>query len=116
MDQLKELHDVIVAFASSNSTNIDIATLADRSPAPYDQSLAGIKIRKNEGLIHFSVDDEILVLSGSVERIMLFAENLPYDIDRDTEHYHCHFDRVGHESDFAANSLDTVLMMKNIPS
>lgn len=77
--------------------------------------MSRIEINKNGGKIGFSVKGDTLQISGDNTRLVLFAENLPYDLNEGLNHYHCHFDRIGHEDHFVEDSRDTILAMSHRP-
>ncbi|MGW6443814.1 Imm32 family immunity protein [Lentzea sp. NPDC055074] len=65
---------------------------AVHDPAPYDTALAGLTVRRSNGLVRVLVSDQELVVEGGAESLAVLADSLRGPVDLVNGRYHVHIE------------------------
>ena len=83
--ELNALHAHLSEFLASSETTISFPAQVTRSPAPYQQFLPGLRLKKTQDLVCLSFTEDCwLELSGSADYLSQYVSHFrfePPDID-----------------------------------
>ena len=87
---LKALHDRFNAFLASAAIEAAFDATSSGDPAPYDELLKGLRVRKRSGPGELRLsEDRWLELSSSIEELQQFGDRLPVPQDHGHHHWYC---------------------------
>jgi hypothetical protein len=103
--KLNELHQTLVKFLMSSLIEISLPAEVTQSPAPYQESLNGLRVQKSQGsiVLHLS-QDRWLELAGSKDNLAKYVSHFHFQEPEDGDHHH-----PDHASYMAAGSLGLVI-------
>ncbi len=107
--ELTGLRDAILRFCKLKRPLLEVAVDKDFDPAPYDRRLSGLRFVRTNGKVRIEVDGDRLLVTGKLEHLELFAENLPCDAERVPCHVHC--DPIGMGDTVEVDSMAIVLSL-----
>jgi len=86
---LRELHKQFECFLTSPDDEASFEAITNSAPAPYDELLSGLRVRKIEGSNELAFSkDRWLVLSASPKVLSDFSKNLLVQKDGDHNHWY----------------------------
>jgi len=80
--ELTLLRDAILRFCKLKRPLLEVPVDQTLDPAPYDRRLSGLRFVRSAGKLRIVVNEDRILVSGSLELLELFAENLPLEAER----------------------------------
>ncbi|WP_410499284.1 hypothetical protein [Chitinibacter sp. S2-10] len=114
-DELQRLSEQITDFCQSNDKLLFLKTETQLDPSPYDEVLTSIVLEKTDDMFVASKRDDTLYITGGIESLTNFVQNLPYDAEMSNNgvSFHVHFDALGWPEHISAESIEMVLSLKH---
>ena len=106
---LAELRDTLFRFCKRKRPLLEVLVDQTLDPAPYERRLSGLRFVRSAGKLRIVVNEDRILISGTLEVLELFAQNLPCDVGQ-TPH-HVHFDAFDREGHVEPDSLGIVLTL-----
>src|SRR5512140_1813075 len=104
--ELTLLRDALFRFCKLKRPLLEVPVDRTFDPAPYERRLSGLRFVRSAGKLRIVVNEDRILVSGTLELLELFAENLPCDAERTP--YHVHFDAFDRENHMEQDSLGIV--------
>ena len=79
---LTELRDVILRFCKRKRPLLEVPVDQTLDPAPYERRLSGLRFVRSAGKLRIVVNEDRILISGTLELLELFADKLPLEADR----------------------------------
>ena len=86
--ELTELRDAILRFCNRKRPLLEVPVDQTSDPAPYERRLTGLRFVRSTGKLRIVVNEDRVLISGSLELLELLAQNLPLEADP-TRWDHC---------------------------
>ena len=107
--ELTLLRDAIVRFCKLKRPLLEVPVDQTLDPAPYERRLSGLRFVRSAGKLRIVVNEDRILISGSLELLELFAEKLPLEADRSP--HRVQFNAFDGEGAVEPDSLGIVLTM-----
>lgn len=113
-DELQRLSEEITEFCNNSAKVLRLNTQKQLDPSPYDEVLTSIVFEKTDGMFVASKRNGTLFISGGIESLINFAQNLPYDAEMPSNGvaFHMHFDTLGWPEHISEESIELVLSLR----
>ena len=87
--ELNALHLRLNDFLTSSEMSISLPAETTLSPAPYQEFLCGLRLKKSQGLVMLTLtQDRWLELAGSEDNLAKYVSHFKFDKPEEDDHHH----------------------------
>lgn len=107
--ELLELREAIVNFCRKKRPLLEVPVEREYDPAPYERRLYWLRLVRTAHKTKILIEGQRLFVTGRLDLLKLFAENLPCEAEQTP--YHVHLGANGMAEQVEADSLDLVVTL-----